>query len=87
MSPVSAATSYPSFGDYYSYIFLFYSKYASIIYYLVFSRPDVALASPKSQILTLQSSFMRIFAGLISLCKIVAECIYFRAHSKLYIIV
>ncbi len=40
--------------------------------------------SPKSASLTVQSSLMRMLAGLRSLWMMFAEWIYCRPHSKLY---
>ena len=41
-------------------------------------KPYTLLANPKSQILTVQSSLSKTFAGFKSLCKTLAECKYLR---------
>lgn len=69
----------------------FISSSASLTSWLTNSidveMPEMDRANPKSQSFIVQSSLTNMLPGFISLCKILAECIYFKLHSKLYMIV
>ena len=51
------------------------------------STPVVLRASPKSQTLIVQSSLIRMLAGLRSLCSTLHEWMYFTAQIRLYVTV
>lgn len=73
----------------YSYCYIYYEVYSSLscLSYFVMntalSTPAMLRAKPKSQILTLQSSLTKIFAGLRSLWRTLAAWRYLTAQSKL----